>query len=1557
MKHLLFVATLCWAPVHAEDENERARLVFLEKVKSEVHEVLDVADAGGKTAKALDAYKKHAGRLTVEGMAEIYKNAGRGAEAFKSVAFLIETNKITDAHSIEMAGLRETMIEGLINEIGQEKGWRIARSDSGNVTSGMKSDLDQTFYVFEAEHVDGEWKFEWNPDRDGEFIREFERRWREKYDKMGLSLEALDIASIEGKNRFPDIRVTDVQGFWQMNRRTHVELRNTPGAYTYGGAVGHQMQFRALASILKKNPRAFRLYGPAGDEKESDWERKELRSVDTPEGRQRLQDWTDEAIKTMFGKAPEMRPVWAFDAALANYLELQHYMYDEKFQTKYHLRTFEDSILSQWLADKGLGRKEKFELVDIGLNKRQRIYDAILPRVYPGDTPDAVRQRALHRLALEVSVAQRLHHKGPKAFHKIAAFRGKPPSDPAAQRRLIFEEFGRAMYGDDWKATPKQMDGAKWKFRELASEFCLESAFRTSKEAFAVLLGEDGKKHFDIDRYRSLLDIESDVEWERTKANLESAAHLTFLYGIYDLGTKKSIALMNRIRTEFGNRHVPRLLGLWVRGQAGLTESTWRGIFGEIMLEKVPDLGNRVQQHVLRELGWERLPVAEKVNAELIKHKLVWSPKAFAHNMAYDPGNIDALAQIVRTYFESKGDMDAVFRTVADEFLMAVPVLGQMVGASRGGVEGLVAMGIAMYHPPFGGVLIAVSLGRTGIAIYDIESERPKTENAVNAVYRGFSGPELRFVERAPAQFTKADGAKLTRLQAELAAARPVGVSRSFDPQELERRLDESKRAWSAYRQLDARLTPQIEGLKLKRTLWTSYRDDPAYGGFFTESGAQKLQRPFENHLLAAIEPVISFSRTGIVDFNARQDSAELERLARRMKQATGKEAAIAAAAHAEAQHVWDHQQRAARFYSRALGRSRPFDGLDSSERRMGLPELRFKLKRDSLYPALRKLGYDDPDAFVDAFFRRNFQVIDELTRQGLLESTEIEWVPAFPRPVPRAKPPTKFPAHYMAQLKKRVRADYKRSKILWDEYQKREKARRMRNEQVLYRRVKRYDAAEAGGTVSRLLHDEKTKLLPALYDALREGIQPPTVPTLTATVYYGNKDSALGPAGYACRFQLTADPFFFKPPYSSDLQGLNADDVRQAIASAQSHGQPLFATTVAALRSALAQNPAPPRGQKDERTFFLVHVYCGEVDARTVIGVPRVGNRSLIGQSVAFGRKRADKIVETPPPTVDNKVWYISAPGIVDADRDRAYRRAYAKFPDAKQKPADTYRAKPIATALYLSSVRPAYLSYAKTFRKLQRGAYYGPCHFKVTCGGQTRFAFVVFEPFSSRTYGSLLFSGLKDGTHRVQVEARLADGTRVSDAFSIAVKLKPIDLSRDERSLTSNRRRYAEQPTPRHAGFFVSAIERYIENLIKSGAPPKAVDTLLDEYAKYWEGGVRYGYSTSNKSGLRWNLTRLTVMTRVARAVGSTTAYNVLRKVAETYQARMPTDNKRYEIWSAHKTLGDIKISNAGSIRAGRAHYAQAHQLEKAAGRSPKPLAETWPKTDFGKLAEKGR
>ncbi len=173
-------------------------------------------------------------------MSSLYAAAGEGEHAFKTVAYLVDhklpepskayrekgypVDQIHETVSKNMAKARDAMIRELVASIGQEQKWRICISDSGNTESGMKSDLDQTVYVYRA----GDDGKGWIRDEslDAEFIRLFERRWNEKHGT--LSIGSLDIASIPGSSRFPDPRVVSSSKFVEAFKGTIDRLRQTP---------------------------------------------------------------------------------------------------------------------------------------------------------------------------------------------------------------------------------------------------------------------------------------------------------------------------------------------------------------------------------------------------------------------------------------------------------------------------------------------------------------------------------------------------------------------------------------------------------------------------------------------------------------------------------------------------------------------------------------------------------------------------------------------------------------------------------------------------------------------------------------------------------------------------------------------------------------------------------------------------------------------------------------------------------------------------------------------------------------------------------------------------------------------------------------------------------------------------------------------------------------------------------------------------------------------------------------------------------------------------------
>ena len=97
--------------------------------------------------------------------------------------------------------------------------------------------------------------------------------------------------------------------------------------------------------------------------------------------------------------------------------------------------------------------------------------------------------------------------------------------------------------------------------------------------------------------------------------------------------------------------------------------------------------------------------------------------------MFMDPGSIDALAQIVRVYVESKGDLEATKAKALDELILSVPVGGQIVSLSRAaqqgllpGIQGVVFMAGAIQFPVFGHIprLVCERIGSAHVVGVDL---------------------------------------------------------------------------------------------------------------------------------------------------------------------------------------------------------------------------------------------------------------------------------------------------------------------------------------------------------------------------------------------------------------------------------------------------------------------------------------------------------------------------------------------------------------------------------------------------------------------------------------------------------------------------------------------------------------------------------------------------------------------------------------------------------------------------------------------------------------------
>lgn len=1092
---------------------------------------------------------------------KMYKAAGEGKTAFKTVASLIQNGielddatakkegithkKIHDNHNVGMAQMRDVMIDAVINEVAQKNGWIIGRSDSGNVKAGIKSDLDQTFYVFDASNPKELKRLEL---KDGEFIEKFKQAWKEKH--PNLSIENLDIASIEGRNRFPDPRAVRGDYLYEFDRVIR-DLRATPGAYTTQGAVVQQMQFRALEGILKANPRMFQLYGPVVDK-----DGKVIKFEKWPfEG--------DTAVKFMFGTHPELMPGHAFGAALANFLELQHYMHAEKFEVKYHLRTYEDALAVLFMADNQFDKGHKLDYSELSAAERRIANGELLTKLFPNDP----KKRLLHALALDISADLRLLHK--KEPHKIQALGGLTPeqiADPKVQEAKVFEALAKKLYNTD-TPTPEHIKNAVEQHRKISSEFCLETTYHASTEAFRLLLQPDGKggHHFDIERYRSLLPPMDDAQWTEFKRQQGQGVLLTFLYGLYDLGWTHGNQLVDRLirqnPREFGRFLLERLTN----------PAEWRALTGPARVV-AGDIAMAAHSQVAWVLGHEHFEHGKSVHSLLSAgsdgrgRNLGRGLGRFVKEAAHDPGNLDGLMQVWRVAIETRGDMSAVQATALDQLYFAVPVAGQIYAATQGGIPGAFLMGAAMYYPPLGVGLLAVSMAESGYAIYDIEYQKPMLGNMADALYRGFVGPSTRsYPGDSPPQFTDAEQKELTQIKAELGRLQGLAEPLRFgqwlllSDREVQAWHNSSQQAAELLKQRTADVGPRLQALETKKQAWEEFSDGAWAGGYTYGAGAQLVQKPCTNHILQFVQPVICFSPAGIVDFKAKFDPAtdgpHLAQLEQTVQAAmknpsTDVEQVLTLAEeHANLLLQSNRWSRAQRYLDLAYGRSTNRAGLTKREQVMPVPELIHRIKRDSILPEFGRASIVDLPKYVDTYLRTHVNTLQELHSLGLIDIQTLNAA------IQTGATPDKFiPDSVKKELADRLSEDFDRSREMYLKWRDAEKNRVEREKVELRNRINAYRAQEAGAALANL---RKEPRYAALFDAIRLANVPRSAPVIKSTIFklpIKQEGKITNPADEKFKWQLQlsieADPDLYHPPYSGDLHLLDLNQLRAAVAS-----------------------------------------------------------------------------------------------------------------------------------------------------------------------------------------------------------------------------------------------------------------------------------------------------------------------------------------------------------------------------------------------------------------------
>jgi hypothetical protein len=1205
-------------PSESQDQDRR-RYVYLNLARAGRADIAIVhAQKRAEVQRIYEAFVATAGenaRMDVEVMRRLY-----GVGDYATVKSLIEDGVVKGNHSLDMADLRTALILETQARICEEHGWKLYRSDSGNQSSGMRSDIDQTIYVYKRD-AHGNWIR--SEADDARFIDIFQERFPQE---ARFTLASLDVATIAGKDKFPDPRRSSRQieagggrPFSEHAATTMEALRKTPGAYTYCGAVVQQMQLRAMESIERQlrgdgakpgvpreaHPRLAPLLGDNGVNNLVC-----LAIGPDGEGRTRpLEVSIEEARHVMFdGLSPALRKGHAYDASIANYLEYMHHLADAQPAVKYLLRALDDGVGTLRHLDRGAARVE-YASLDPAL-RRARL-EALLGA-------DAAVQPFLDRwkVVFDACAELRLKHKKGELTE--------------ADVKKALEPIARELAGGDGTAWEGKLADARKEFDRRAQEFMLHNAISTATDRvleFATYDPDDPQKRPRIETEADerlirealgLGDGAHDAEWGKVREevfrNQADLARLQLLYSFREMRPDVVDAVLKQAEARgMKPAELARIRDLavearsiffgWRRYQEfkPLYHAYWLAA-GKVMVKSA--LAN-FQEHLLVQSGFIDTDAGRKpaswfgagrlgdvdlrVQGFFKRNRVAGIASRYLRGAVFDVGNVDGVLAVLRTWSASGDDPDATQAALIRESISALPVIGQAYTILSSdtvaqGAQSATIMVVCLLVPQAGVAALALSVTENGLALYESEVSRPLVNTVADALYHGYVGPSLYAYEKVPPEFTSTDAASLAsheRLaEAQKQASDPAG-QKALAEHLIEVRTLRRKRAdWEAH-DADRRRRQTYEGSGLFGT------------------GAQWTQRRLEGPtLLDRVEPMIFHapSAEGPVDFTLKplsdaeeQRRAELERevAAESVEGVSWQDALVEFGRLEERKQAVD---RAQRYLERAAVNH----------------ELMHQIRRDSIWPWLATRTTDrsmvDARAFAQQWCRDNRDAVVTALTKVEVDTGDV------------------IPAAAVEELGTRLLDDLERSRMLWaSKLYLEEEQRKAEEERIDRRKGAWLGEALAKAAIERpvaMLSDSARSTLSALgaslplaaslaplAAALAERHVPIAAPEIEVSVRKVELERAAdarpeAPATYEFRYdvKVTADPAVHRGDYRTAAFQLDPATAGTAASQKQFRGLPLDETVVATLRSYVRQSGPPDPNRKSVDPLVLVFVFCDHV-------------------------------------------------------------------------------------------------------------------------------------------------------------------------------------------------------------------------------------------------------------------------------------------------------------------------------------------------------------------------
>lgn len=659
------------------------------------------------------------GALTAADVAEVYHRAGH----FSVIHGMVGSGEIDAATSRRLGEGRAKLVEMVLGDLAvslKSQGGKLGINDFGSGEMNAKTDMDMTLYP-EGENIQAAWLTE-----------EFKSRFRKI---AGIDPAQMDVVVHRYDATIPD---------WRQQR----------------GVAEFEIKLRVGRDLLRRNPEAYFLEGAFVQEvmgrsvKEG---AKTFRWLDAEGGQVKAEHMNAAEVPQFFYR-PDVKPRFAWGAAVGNWHFYNAHAGDPAAQAKYLLRSLDEGAALAVQADERFRQLKRASYADLPESVRHAVVD----RLYGHLSPEA---RAEAFLALEVASDIRAR----KA-------KGLPIGDDVVLEPFVEQQ--RRMAADPSRQEASVLlDRARDSYRRASQVLLVENIMQSAQPRFTDWLSPrpDDVVHRTVqfvDKNGNLQELSYTPEMQK---RLQYAAFFELMDSV-ELLPQKTVERLKRENPRF-TRDIEILEGivrkrremlllppdvdlpladaLELRRRAAQSvldayDALSRSANGGKLLERAKAgyaFGQAFENwaksrmgdalvHVSGKAGYGPLLDDFRLQAQAVDQSL--GSSAWLARMTY----ANSVTSVLTEYVKQGGVNEQVLKTVLLEGLNYIPVVNMVVDIQRGGGTAVAQVFLVQFVPGYGQVMLVINTAKGVVNLGGAMVLEPLKRDKILFAYQGYLDPQ-----------------------------------------------------------------------------------------------------------------------------------------------------------------------------------------------------------------------------------------------------------------------------------------------------------------------------------------------------------------------------------------------------------------------------------------------------------------------------------------------------------------------------------------------------------------------------------------------------------------------------------------------------------------------------------------------------------------------------------------------------------------------------------------------------------------------------------------------